>query len=1013
MFMDFAKSTFMGFSERGKLFVLTVVLSTASILVALLFAGMSATLLLVFPAILSILTVTKDVWSGEGSGGGGKSKLGMASLGVAVVALGLNQKVLVDPLLKPLLAQFPGLKLPEVAPSIAGLVFLGGVIFVVNYFAQDRTAMREHSTPLDKEFPEKDYKSLLRSFSDALLEELNKIDRETNWSAENFMPLDAEVEVQSGTKRLKKVTDLLTAIRSDTRSRVFLVLGDPGSGKSVALRKLCRDLLKEVVQTGKVPLYVNLREWETAQPWSEDAPPSVQQLYDFVLSNLKGRSDVFANDFLEKYYKKMFENGRLFFVLDSFDEIPAVLDVSENSWLIEKLSEVIHTFLAGAHESRGILASRIFRRPTSKFDAKTVLEIRPFTENKIVDYLKKSLFYDEALVSLLFNQRQELIPVARNPFTAALISSYAKDHDNTLPQTQAELYSSYIQQRLEACREKIEKKKLTDAGVFACAIDVADFMFTTGALGLEASVRDLRDQLVQHPVEDVIDVLKYARLGRLGAGDEHRFSFVHRRFNEYFVVQRLKEQPERVPQDAIPTDSRWRDALVLYCGVAEEERARSIAEFCWGEIDKIARFNVDMSDPQYMRAVHCLRFLKEAFRGRLQCVDSFRDELARYIARQISGGQNLLSQKIAVEAVGLLKQEDVEATLIDALDIRNPWIDETALKSCHYLPRLGEDLNRRLRLSIDRMSARAFLNRRKELMLSLKLSNVLSELRRYCRWRLAHIYCVAASAVLFVLLTPFIALELLVLYAVIKLFHAVSRIKSRDAKKAPGEPTPPRPLSTLSVSLMFPLILAASYALMLFMEARTGEHTLDAVLSPTGALLPYRVVLGLYALGMLLAIPWYQIYYYSGQFADFVRKARVRHIKYGLPMVAFLALYVWGVTLLSKVNETVTTVCIGLFAALFVVTMLWTFIRYVFSRYRDGRLLSKIHPPAALRRDQIAAQLGQFATQDGELQYVRQLQNAKVKPVGDWPGGHIPRPSSGEAATLLAKLEEQWLGLDR
>ena len=151
--------------------------------------------------------------------------------------------------------------------------------------------------------------------------------------------------------------------------------------------------------------------------------------------------------------------GRLFIVLDSFDEIPQILDVDEASWLIDTLSGVIHRFLAGAHESRGLLASRIFRRPTEKFDARTVLEIRPFTEAKILDFLKKSIYFDESLVARLFHERPHLVSIARNPFSAALISSYAKDHDNTLPQTQSELYSNYIEKRLGACRELIEKKK--------------------------------------------------------------------------------------------------------------------------------------------------------------------------------------------------------------------------------------------------------------------------------------------------------------------------------------------------------------------------------------------------------------------------------------------------------------------------------------------------------------------------------------------------------------------------
>lgn len=1017
--MNGALSLLAGFSEKGKLFILTITLSLLTILLSLLFVGPSLTLVMVFPAIYALLSVTKDAWSGEGSGGG-SSKIRILSLGVALFVLGGNRKV-VDPLLKPLLEQVPGLNdaLPAAVPSTAGLVFITAVIFIVNYYARDRTAMQKHSTPLAKEFPEKDYKSLLRSFSDALLEELNKIDRETNWSAETFTPLDAEVEVRSGSKRLKRVTDLLTAIRSDTKSRVFLVLGDPGSGKSVALRKLCRDLLKEVAQTGKVPLYVNLREWEAAEPWTEEKPPTVGQLYDFVLENLKERSDVFANDFLKKYYKKMFENGRLFFVLDSFDEIPAVLDVSENSWLIDKLSEVIHQFLAGAHDSRGILASRIFRQPTDKFDAKTVLEIRPFTENKIVDYLKKSLFYDEALVSLLFNHRQELIPVARNPFTAALISKYANDHDNKLPRNQAELYSSYVEQRLEACAEKMAKKGLSGERVVACSIDIADLMFTTGTLGLEASVRELRDKLPQHPVEDVIDVLKYARLGRLGAGDEQRFSFVHRRFNEYFVVQRLKEQPSRVPQDAIPTDSRWRDALVLYCGVAEEERARAIAEFCWGEISQIAGRDVDMSDPQYMRAVHCLRFLKEAFRARLECVDSFRDDLAGYIERQIAVGQNLLSQKIAVEAVGLLKQEDVETTLIKALDIRNQWIDETALKSCHYLPQLGEDLNKKLRRSIDSMSMSLFMGRRKELMLSLKLSNVLSDLRSFCRWRLVHTYSITAAAALLFLLSPFFALELLIIYVFAKAMLIISHGDrggggGGGAEKSADPPAPPRRISPLNLSSALPFVMAGFYVFLMYFLIRFTE---PGLMVPVGAILPYPAPLILCVVGMVLAIPWYKLYYYSGEFAGKLWKSKAETLRVAAATIGTLILiacFIGGVIgLLAWMGPSSVLIFSALTSGTFSVWMLTMLVRYLLARRRDKRLLARMQHPQSQRREQIAEQLKRFSTPEGQLQYVQHLQNAKVKPTGDWPDGQIPKSLSIEAGTLLAKLEEQWLGLDR
>jgi GTPase SAR1 family protein len=470
------------------------------------------------------------------------------------------------------------------------LVFIFAVIAVIaivfiNYFCfKDATAMREHPTPIDEDFPEKTYKERFISFCNFLSDDLTEIDKETNWNMENFTSLDAEVEVQSVSKISRKVTDLLNAIKIDRLSRVFLVLGDPGSGKSVSLRKLCRELLQESEKTGKVPLYINLREWEPQKKWTQETKPDDlhKELSQFIVNNLKARLYQKSNiDFIDQYFERMFDNGRFFIVLDSFDEIPAVMDVSENSLLIDNLSKGIYKYLTESKELRGILASRMFRRPSDKFNAETILEIRPFTENKVIETLKKSPYYDDKLVELIFKERQEFVPIARNPFTAALIYSYARKYKNNLPKNQAELYSSFIDQRLDGCRDRIQRKNLTKEQIIKCAIDIADTMMITETYGLEACVQELKVKLPQHPIEDVIDILKYARLGRLGSGDENRFSFVHRRFNEYFVVQRLIEQPHRVPQDAIPNDSRWRDALVLYCEVAEENKAKEIANFCW------------------------------------------------------------------------------------------------------------------------------------------------------------------------------------------------------------------------------------------------------------------------------------------------------------------------------------------------------------------------------------------------------------------------------------------------
>jgi hypothetical protein len=67
----------------------------------------------------------------------------------------------------------------------------------------------------------------------------------------------------------------------------------------------------------------------------------------------------------------------------------------------------------------------------------------------------------------------------------------------------------------------------------------------------------------------------------------------------------------------------------------------------------------------------------------------------------------------------------------------------------------------------------------------------------------------------------------------------------------------------------------------------------------------------------------------------------------------------------------------------------------------------------ALSRQAIARYFHSLDTNWGRLEYLEFLQNQKIKPQGEWLDGKLPNINNDEASTLLAQLEEKWLGLDR
>lgn len=587
-----------------------------------------------------------------------------------------------------------------------------------------------------------DYAKSLDRYCTPLIRFLDRYDDDVNWSDRDLTPLEAEVETeQSGRLGSRIVPDLVSAIRRDKRSEVFVVLGDPGSGKSVSLRRLVRVLCQQALRTGVVPVYINLREWV-----SEFGEVTSESLVEFVKEKAYSQTGRDGRAFIDTWYEPFRKSGRLFFVIDSFDELPSILDCDDKSDLHRKISAAFDQFFTQEiYSCRAVLASRNFRAPVGLKGTRLV--IQPFKETQIRRAMKQWLvgkgIDTNKYVKDLFRDRPQLVPLLRNPFTAELIAEYARSgHGNRLPDSMFAVFDHYIATRLDGDRSTFRRYGTSPEQVRSAASVIAKKMYEDNDTGLEVDVSRIDSYLNCPESSAIIEALKYSRIARVGGDSQRRFSFVHRRFTEFFVVSAFHEEDLTANLDSIPTDSRWRDCLVMYCGIASLSERQKVIDFCWKKISKyrqdFAHGDINKSRP----AIHCLRFLNDACRGDTKAIQNIQNELEVFIlnlfeepnVRIGKWGErihmDLLVTKIGVESIQLMKGEKQQIAISNSFLSNSEWIRETALGSCRHIADLSQSSHVQIREYIRAIPSLEKIKRINELDFLFSTSDIFRVQRR-------------------------------------------------------------------------------------------------------------------------------------------------------------------------------------------------------------------------------------------------------------------------------------------
>ena len=258
---------------------------------------------------------------------------------------------------------------------LLGVVLLCGLWGLLVLLSKIKDVWIQSFLPLFYKPEQKRRQRRRRMFAKHLEYEISRLDLLEDWKDEHFAELEAEVEADGRRKRfalfpfnqpksgLRREKSLSKAL-ANSQERFILVEGEPGSGKSVALRHVAQHMAARAKKSRSMKsvilIYVNLKELEHP----DDGAVDRNLIESFILKSLKRINDRDVDTFLDEEFREGIANGTWFFLFDSFDELPEVLSSTEADIVIKSYSDAIADFLQGGmNQCRGVIASRQFRGP--------------------------------------------------------------------------------------------------------------------------------------------------------------------------------------------------------------------------------------------------------------------------------------------------------------------------------------------------------------------------------------------------------------------------------------------------------------------------------------------------------------------------------------------------------------------------------------------------------------------------------------------------------------------------
>ncbi|WFE49978.1 hypothetical protein [Micromonospora sp. WMMD1155] len=566
-------------------------------------------------------------------------------------------------------------------------------------------------------------------FADHVDSQLRRLDEREEWRDHRFARLEAEVETEGARHLLlprwlhhrrdglRREKSLSSALQRSSE-RLIVLQGEPGSGKSVAMRNAARVLAVRAMRRprldSRIPLYVNLKQLRPV-----DGRLDAETVRSFVLDQLNRANSRDVEQFLDDEFTSGMRDGTWLFLFDSFDEIPEVLTATELDATVGRYADALYDFLHGMNVSPGVIASREFKGPR-RFGWPR------FTVQRLTDRQKRELIRKADLApdaegqvyAALAGADPMVTRLSGNPMLLGLLCEHVRT-TGSFPNSSHAIFETFVKSRLERDRERIDKRFSVDPDELRQVAEEIAFRLTAEfGVGLSPSraqvARLLHGGLVGgRPIDParlnrLLDALEYVKLAQApeggNSGDEVPFTFAHRRFQEYFATCVVIREPERVPTEALLLDGRWRETAVALLQTQDGDAVNALIASAGRILARGAETLAAPAEPSAFQwppnSLHLLDLLDTGLAARPEDVPaSIRADVTTLLDAAWAS-ERRHHQLWAVQATLLAEPSTAETILEKSFASMSVLLRGAAYRYAGRLPVVSARLSRHLRMAL-------------------------------------------------------------------------------------------------------------------------------------------------------------------------------------------------------------------------------------------------------------------------------------------------------------------------